>query len=437
MAAGTNPPPPAAASSPGRDREQPLTTLQARRLGPVRRWFAEHPRGTDIVVAAWFFVPSLVALAFDVRFPGVHWTLVALTTAALLLRRRYPVHVLAWCLVASVISAAFVQDTGGHEFAAGLAVYAVASLRPPKVAWLATGATVLLLAGVVWLMLDSFVTIAAQPDEPDFEVTRLGAFAGVTSWTTVLTLVAHAIGTSVRSRRLHTQDLVDRTNRLALERDQREQLAAAAERTRIAREMHDVVAHSVSVMVALADGAAASLARHPDRTRRALEELSDTGRDALTEMRSILGVLRTDDNPEGAPPFGGAAPLVPTVADLDDLLDRFRAAGLNVERVDHGPALPQQPGFALTVYRVIQESLTNVLRYAAGASEVRVEITRREDAVDVVVTNDAGTGVVQPGSGHGLLGLRERVGAYGGTVTAGEVGRGWRVHATIPIPEES
>src|SRR5690606_7277798 len=246
-------------------------------------------------------------------------------------------------------------------------------------------------------------------------------------------MVAHAIGMSVRARREHDRALVDRANRVLLERDQREQLATAAERARIAREMHDVVAHSVSVMVALADGAFASLDKQPERSRVALEELSRTGRDALTEMRSILGVLRTESTADGVP-FEGAAPLAPTTGDLDELLARFRAAGLPVERVESGAPLPEHPRLTMTIYRVIQESLTNVLRYAPGAAAVRVEIAHADDVVSVTVSNDAGSGSIQPGSGHGLIGLRERVGAFGGTVTAGPTATGWRVHATIPVP---
>jgi len=434
--AGDLPPAPVVAAPAA--RTAPFTALQARRLGPVRRWFAEHPRGTDAVVVAWFLLPSLVTLIFPTRYPGAHLALVVLTSAALWFRRRYPLHVLAWTLVAAAISSALVHNSGGHEFAAALAIYAVASLRPPRVAWTAAILSVLALSATVWLTLDFYVDAAAVEIDAELSaqpVTRTQTLVGVLSWMVVVILVALAIGTSVRSRRLHTQDLVDRANRLALERDQREQLATVSERARIAREMHDVVAHSVSVMVALADGAGASMDKQPERTRAALAELSRTGRDALNEIRSILGVLRTEETDDV--PFDGAAPLAPTAGDLDELLRRFRAAGLPVERVDAGPPLPQQPRFTLTVYRVVQESLTNVLRYASGASTVRVEISRADDVATVVVSNDAGTGVVQPGSGNGLLGLRERVGAFGGTVTAGPHAHGWRVHAAIPIPPEA
>ncbi|HLV55188.1 MAG TPA: histidine kinase [Actinotalea caeni] len=449
MAAAEHPPRPSARA------DDVFRISQVRRRGPVRRWFLAHPRAMDAVVAAWFGLPSLVTVAelrhttrpLDVVDPAAApWILLALSTvstAALLLRRQHPLAVLAVTVGSAVVVTALLGNTYGHEFAVCFAAYAVASQRPPGTAWLSNLAAIALGAGTVMLAGDSSsidpgVEGVSEPLPP---LLGLGIAA---TFLALVVMVAHAIGMSVRARREHERALVDRANRIVLERDQREQLAAAAERARIAREMHDVVAHSLSVMVALADGATASLDKQPERSRRALEELASTGRDALTEMRSILGVLRTESTGAAAgtgstaedPPFEGAAPLAPTSGDLDELLARFRAAGLPVERVQSGPPLPEHPRLLMTVYRVVQESLTNVLRYASGATTVRVAIATEEDVVTVTVTNDAGSGAVQPGSGHGLLGLRERVGAFGGSVTAGPVDDGWRVHATIPVPPE-
>lgn len=401
----------------------------------------------DALVAAWFGLPSLANLTvLAVVSPQTSailperlepWLLVlltALSTAALLARRRWPVPVLATTVVSGVLTTALLGNTYGHEFAVAFAAYAVASLRPPATAWLGTLAAIAALGGTVLLAGDASV-IDTEVDGVSNPMPPLLGLGIAASFVALTVMVAHAIGMSVRARREHERALVDRANRILLERDQREQLATAAERARIAREMHDVVAHSVSVMVALADGAFASLDKQPERSRVALEELSRTGRDALTEMRSILGVLRTESTADGVP-FEGAAPLAPTTGDLDELLARFRAAGLPVERVESGAPLPEHPRLTMTVYRVIQESLTNVLRYAPGAAAVRVEIAHADDVVSVTVSNDAGSGSIQPGSGHGLIGLRERVGAFGGTVTAGPTAAGWRVHATIPVPTE-
>lgn len=397
----------------------------------------------DIVVAAWFALPSLTNLTVlpartdtplpDWLPPSILLLLVALSTAALLARRRWPVAVLAVTTVDAVLVTVLLGNTYGHEFAVAFAAYAVASLRPASTAWLGTLSAIALVGGSVLLAgdasgIDAGVEGAPEPLPP---LLGLGIAA---SFTALTIMVAHAIGMSVRARREHERALVDRANRVLLERDQRDQLATAAERARIAREMHDVVAHSVSVMVALADGASASLDKQPERSRVALRELSETGRGALAEMRSILGVLRTEDAEDTAP-FAGGAPLAPTTGNLEELLARFRAAGLPVERVDSGPPLPRQPRLLLTVYRVVQESLTNVLRHATGAAWVRVEIACADDVVVVTVTNDVGIRAAQPGGGNGLVGLRERVGAFGGTVTAGPSGDGWRVQATIPVPE--
>jgi signal transduction histidine kinase len=255
-----------------------------------------------------------------------------------------------------------------------------------------------------------------------------------------LSLVAIAIGTSVRNRRLHVAALVDRANALAVEREQGAQLAAAAERARIAREMHDVVAHSLSVMIALADGAGAALDRAPDRAREALDELSGTGRAALADMRRVLGALRDP----GAPTDPGA-PLDPQPGSLDlgRLVERFRTAGVPVRWTSTGPPLPPDAGLQLAVYRIVQESLTNVLRHAPGSARVEVVVASAPGRVDVTVTDAgspaggsggaggaAGTGSAA-GSGRGLIGMRERAAVYGGRVEAGPHDGGWRVHAAL------
>src|SRR5699024_10036620 len=150
--------------------------------------------------------------------------------------------------------------------------------------------------------------------------------------------------------------------------------------------MHDVVAHSLSVMVALADGAQASLAKSPDRSATALTELSRTGRAALTDMRRILGVLRAEPTEAEA-----ALSPQPGAPALEDLVERFRAARLEVAYTRTGPPLPEDPGLQLTAYRVVQEGLTNVLRHAPGASGIAVSITHEHGAITITVRNDRPT----------------------------------------------
>jgi signal transduction histidine kinase len=253
---------------------------------------------------------------------------------------------------------------------------------------------------------------------------RVGSTAG----TLILVLAAMAIGNSVRTRREHLADLMERANALARDRDRQAQLARAAERSRIAREMHDVVAHSLSVMITLADGASVALDRAPDRSRAALTELTATGRAALRDMRRVLGALAHDD-----------APLEPTGRgeDFVGLIDRFRTAGLPVRAEGLLLEPPADTGLRLALYRVVQESLTNVLRHAPGTARVDVSLRQRRDDWEVTIADQGG---VMPapeseGAGLGLVGMRERVELFGGTVEAGPSEHGWRVHVTIPHQE--
>jgi signal transduction histidine kinase len=211
-------------------------------------------------------------------------------------------------------------------------------------------------------------------------------------------------------------------------------LASASERTRIARDMHDVVAHSLSVMIALSDGAAVVVRKDPGRAGEVLDQLSATGRTALADMRRVLGVLREDN--------GSAAPLEPVqgAAQLAGLVEGFRTAGLPLRLTVTGPELPEDANFRLTVYRIIQESLTNALRYARGMSRVEAAVTREGGRIQVRVADD-GRGTVPAkslGAGQGIAGMRERAALYNGTVDSGPGphGEGWIVEATLYWPGE-
>jgi signal transduction histidine kinase len=238
------------------------------------------------------------------------------------------------------------------------------------------------------------------------------------------------LGDSTRYRRAYYTNLEERAAQLERERDTNAQIAAAAERARIARELHDVVAHNVSVMVVQADGAAYALDSDPGRTRAALAAISATGRQALAEMRALLGVLRRGDEVGQA----ALAPL-PGLGQLDELLDQARAAGLPVTFELSGLPRPVPAGTALTVYRIIQESLTNTRKHAGGMAVAKVELWYGESAVELKVS-DNGVGAAAPcdGAGHGLTGMAERAAMYGGSVQAAPVpGGGFAVTATLPI----
>ena len=428
--------PPAAPAVATAAPDTPLfTELSARRLGPVRRYFVRHPVAMDVLVMVIFVLPALLGGVADAQpandaFVASYLALTAAATAALFWRRRRPLTVTAATTVLFALSVLLTGGATSTEVAVAFAVYAVAAARPLWVSWCTLAAALAASAAAIYLLPTSDATMAG----------RTTAFADPDLFATVVAiaitfLIALAIGISVRNRRLHVAELVQRANALARDRDQQAQLARAAERSRIAREMHDVVAHSLSVMIALADGAGVALERSPDRARAALDELSGTGRAALADMRRVLGVLDTAE-PDAAGP--GAAALEPQPgSDLHGLVERFRTAGLPVRAV-LDVDLPDDANLLLVVYRIVQEALTNTLRHAPGTTGVDVDVRRRADAVEVTVLDRGATLAVppSPGTGRGLIGMRERAALYGGTVEAGHASGGWRVHARIPWPAE-
>lgn len=474
---------------------QVFTEFSARRLGPVRRFFVQHPRAMDallmVLFAGWALLMGLSAdstyvlylfLGGDqvLRMQLASVVLTALGTTALGWRRRHPVHVAVTMGVLGVLALATTGMTAGFEVGAALALYAVATSRRPTIAWLTTAGVVaaLLTAALAFPLpttMGAIISGTAVTDPAELAaVTESLRGSGVLTspvWyqtgvpVLVLALFAVAAGTSTRSKRLHVTAFVDAANALARDQEQRARLAQAAERARIAREMHDIVAHSISVMVALGGGAAAAMDWAPERSRAALDELVSTGRSALGDMRRVLGVLHNDAPegdvraggggadgvaaggvaPDSASPDGtdpdGAAPLEPQPGgvDLAALITRFRAIGLSVRHVGVGTDVLERldASLQLAVYRIIQEALTNALRHAPGTPVVEVAVRERGDQVEAIVTDRGAVLTVppSPGSGRGLVGMRERAAVFGGTVDAGPYGEGWRVRALLPRRE--
>lgn len=252
------------------------------------------------------------------------------------------------------------------------------------------------------------------------------------------------LGIAVRTRREYTEALVERAHRLEHERDQQARLAAAAERTRIAREMHDIIGHNLSVITGLADGGAYAARKSPERAAQALEAIGTTSREALSELRRLLGVLREDH------PDAERTPQ-PTLDELAPLIDRVRRAGLPVRLEVHGEPRPAAltPGLQLTVYRVVQEALTNTLKHATPAVSVpghpplsaTVTLTCTRTHVEALVT-DTGTttstrGLTAPIQAQGIMGMRERAALYDGTVEAGPLPEhgGWQVRLRLPLED--
>ncbi|RKS70752.1 signal transduction histidine kinase [Actinomadura pelletieri DSM 43383] len=248
---------------------------------------------------------------------------------------------------------------------------------------------------------------------------------------TLMVVGVWVLGLHMRTRRAYLSSVEERAERLERERDNEVKVAMAAERARIARELHDVVAHNVSVIVVQADGASYAIDTDLGRARQALETISSTGRQALAEMRRLLGVLRETDD-------AGAYAPQPGVAQLDDLVEQVRSSGLTVTFEVDGTPMVMSAGRQLTVYRIVQEALTNTLKHGGPKVTVSVRLSYTADHLEISVHDDGrGAAARDDGRGHGLAGMKERVAVYGGSVHAApRPGGGFGVVARIPVREE-
>ena len=262
------------------------------------------------------------------------------------------------------------------------------------------------------------------------DVARPGSFSasGTRPGAWLAFAIAWLVGRDLRRRRQRVADLEDRAAQLEREREERAQLAVAEERARIARELHDVIAHGVSVIVVQAQ-AGPHLLGDPERVRGVFHSIESSGRDALAELRRLLGILRAGDQQLAIGPQPG-------LASLQSLVEQVRASGLPVKMRIEGEPVHLPAGIDLSAYRIVQEALTNIVKHAGDATaEVVIRYRERELELDVV---DDGRGVVGSvnGSGHGLIGMRERVALYGGTLEVGPSdGSGYVVRARLPLGE--
>lgn len=473
-------------------------------LRAIRSWYHRHPMIVNISIAAGVIVYTLVTgIAFLLRpsspvktYPILPLALIAIALLgiALALRRRFPVW--SWVvilLIPEVYQFAvlrFFHFTTEQQLYATLGVSGmglmslpfalgtIASHRRPAAAWT---------AGAISL---AVLTADLSLTTPRMTV---GELLRTTVILVLFILVGILVGFNARSARLRLKAMELRSTRMALASEQAALLAAAEERSRIAREMHDVVAHSLAVMITMADGAAATVERNPAMAKQAMETLAEAGRSALADTRRLVGVLREDPSvaaeqapqaPEPSAPSGGSSssshlrevrdlpvpefaplgtvtpvepsapianlrqqatdgagdrsrgdlPLAPSPeqADITELVKRFEAAGVPVTYRWVGAALPEDKALQLTMFRIAQEALTNVLRYAPTTPAVSVNVERHIGTVVLTVDNDAAPGTrPMHGSGKGLIGMRERASVYGGTVQAGPTPTGWRVRAVL------
>ncbi|MFF3910968.1 sensor histidine kinase [Streptomyces sp. NPDC001848] len=387
-----------------------------------------HPTWVDSFWAVVLFGLSCVSLTNLNGAPDHHGSLpVGLAVSAVLclvvaLRRRMPEKMLIVAGGMGLAQLVLDEEAMIADFAMLVIIFTVAALgarwasRIGLIAGLSAGT----LSTIRW---------------PDHHSGALGNIA-IAVFQTVPFALAWVLGDSLRTRRAYFAQLEERAARLEKEREAQAKVAVAAERARIARELHDVVAHNVSVMVVQADGAAYVLDTAPDQARKALETISTTGRQALAEMRRLLGVLRTGEHKEE----GEYVPQ-PDVEQIDELVEQCRSAGLPVDFKVEGTPRPLPSGVELTAYRIVQEALTNTRKHGGPGAGASVRLVYFDDGLGLLVEDD-GKGAPHElyeeggldGRGHGLIGMRERVGMVGGTLDAGpRPGGGFRISALLPL----
>ena len=401
-------------------------------------WLRRHPRLVDGALALLLIYPGggrlLTALPFTLGM-----------VVPVIFRRKYPVAAFAAVITAGALQVLLLRRPTGADLAVLIVLYTLAACRPRRISLRGLAICLAGAATALWRW---------HPVHPSDGVYTIGVEALLFGGPVLL---AWVLGDSARWRRGYYQALEEKAARLERERDAQAQVAAAAERARIAREIHDVVAHNVSVMVVQADGAAFALDASPQRAADALAAISATGRRALAEMRSLLGVLRDPASQEGDLTAGPGLAPQPGIDELGELLGQARAAGLPVSLTVSGVPRPVPEGEALAAYRVVQESLTNVRKHAGPGVTAAVSLGYAEEGLVIRVTDDGrgaaisdsgipdsgipDSGVPDSGvpdaDGHGLAGMRERIELYGGSVRTGaRPGGGYEVVARLPLALE-
>jgi signal transduction histidine kinase len=378
------------------------------------RWSRHHWVVDAIAMGATLLFSSPYAFAGESISPWPVWVGTVLTFALvgpLAVRRIWPVAVFAWCFAVAAATGWWAMQIVWSP-ALLIALYTIAAVRARRAALIA--AALLSVAAVV----------ASRHVLP-------GSWAESSIALIACIVAALGLGLYTAARHALVAELRERARRLELERGQEGQLAAAAERARIAREMHDIVAHHLTAIVALSDGAAAQVRRAPERAEAAMAEVASTGRLALRDTRHLLGVLREDH---------GAAELAPLSGDtsVDQLIERVRSTGLAVRYETAGDSSVASPAVRLCVYRVIQEALTNTMKHAGREARATVRVQYAPSEIRVLAEDD-GQGAAAmplPPSGHGLEGMRERVMAFGGDVSSRPRSpHGWTVSVRLPLIE--
>lgn len=379
-------------------------------------WLRAHPRGADALLTLVIVATAVTAHLWgdssvaDPNEPDPAWwtVLIVLFGTVPIYWRRTRTLVAGVVVVSAEVVGLFVGLAGAAFLGATIAVYSIGAhthgVRRTRVM---TAIIVMVVALFVagWIdglsLIDEFVS------------------------TGVILITAFVVGDNLRRRRQHVADLAERAERAEREQGLLAERRVAAERTRIARDLHDVVAHSVSVMVIQAAAARRNLSTSPATAAEALESIEATGRQTMTELRAILGVLRADSADPALDPQ-------PSLAGLDALTDGDE---LPVELTIEGDLRSVPESVSVTSYRLVQEALTNVRRHAGNVDSVTVAVEVGSQNVTIEITdNGRGAGVAASPDGFGIIGMRERVAAVGGTIDAGpRRGGGWRVRAVLPL----
>ncbi|MEV0169607.1 histidine kinase [Streptomyces sp. NPDC050803] len=396
-------------------------------LDRARAHLKAHPMALDAALAAGVLLCMVAGSFVDPHGKnGVTWgvrtpdtpslILITLGAAALVFRRRAPRTVLALTGAFSIIESVTSDPRAPVAMSAVVALYTVASTTDRPTTWRLGLLTMTVLTGVAML---------AGP-LPWYAQENLAIFA----WTGM----AATAGDAIRSRRAFVDAIRERAERAERTREEEARRRVAEERLRIARDLHDVVAHHIALVNVQAGVAAHVMDKRPDQAKEALAHVREASRSALNELRATVGLLRQSGDPE--------APTEPApgLDRLDELVGTFRSAGLQVEvaRTDQGTTLPA--AVDLAAYRVIQEALTNVQKHAGAEAKAEVSVVRVGPNVEITVLDNGSRDEDAPvsGGGHGLLGMRERVTALRGTLTTGpRYGGGFRVHAILPVKTRS
>jgi signal transduction histidine kinase len=379
----------------------------------ARRVLPGACRVLPVLIAA---VGTLEYLAMDLPHLGRALVFIYLASAVLLLNQRHPLAsplaALGVLVVFSLVDPLAATEGNTTLLLAMFSLFVVAAFNPGRVA---------VLGGLFGLACLAVVALRA----PEWDVSGLVVLV-------LLLMIAWGAGRLSALRDLIAQDLRDQTQRAEAERAEEAARAVELERARISRELHDIVAHHISVIVVQARGGRRCLTTAPEDSRQAFDAIEQMGGEALTEMRQLLGVLSSQ----------AQAPLSPSASlrQLDPLLNQLRSSGQDVDLVVQGTAVPLPPGLDLAAYRIVQESLTNVVKHTRR-TQARVTVSYQPTDLRLeIADNGPGPYAAPPPDGHaprGLLGMRERVALYGGTLTTSHAsGTGFRVRATFPLPQQ-